>query len=606
MRTKWRQWASEGAFRHKLILTSIACLLVPTLMTMSVYNLLTRNAVKEEAMQNAQIQLQLVDVNVSGLLKYMVYVSNYIMVDPEINYILKEQAAGKQYTGEHAEYLEFSILYRVTSKIDNISIVGEKTYVTILLPNGKFFINYPMEEYDPRLLFQEEWFKELDRLQGTEGYWVGTHPSPYLHEKTAGRHQISLARTLRRPNRDIYAYVIVTVTENQIHRYFQHKSPGQEIMLVDEHNRIMSHADTSRIGSTLDVLADIGDGRPGIISLNNRNYLLTTQPIAVSGWKLVMLMPYKEAVWKINDIFQTVFVYQLIIFAVFLVLLVWLIRRFTHPLVKLGRLARTVERGNLDVRSHIRGRDEIGRLGRSFDQMLDRINEMIAEITAEQTRKRKAELAMLQAQIHPHFLFNVLNSIRMKILRKGDKESAEMLAMLSRLLRMTISREEESISLHEEVSTLIDYVKLMNMRQKEPVRLEIDVSSEAMLVQVPRFFLQPLIENALIHGHKQRSGTIALTAKVVNRNLLITVEDDGSGMDPDTLSRLRDQLKQAQSGMVPEGTGSHFSGIGLANVYERLRIRFGPAFRMEIDSKPGTGTVVSLHIPLGEGKGNEV
>lgn len=183
MRTKWRQWASEGAFRHKLILTSIACLLVPTLMTMSVYNLLTRNAVKEEAMQNAQIQLQLVDVNVSGLLKYMVYVSNYIMVDPEINYILKEQAAGKQYTGEHAEYLEFSTLYRVTSKIDNISIVGEKTYVTILLPNGKFFINYPMEEYDPRLLFQEEWFKELDRLQGTEGYWVGTHPSPYLHEK---------------------------------------------------------------------------------------------------------------------------------------------------------------------------------------------------------------------------------------------------------------------------------------------------------------------------------------------------------------------------------------------------------------------------------------
>ncbi|WP_199615894.1 cache domain-containing sensor histidine kinase [Paenibacillus alkalitolerans] len=602
MRERWKRWALEGSFRHKLIIASIACLLIPTLITLSVSNVLTRDAVKEQAVANAQDQLKLVDGNVSGLFKYMLYISNYILVEPEMRVILQEQAKGKQYTGENSEYREFADkYYTITNKIDNISIVGEKTYVTILLPNGRFFINYMVEEYDPRLLFQESWFKELDRLQGMDTYWVESHPSQYLYEKTIGRHQISVARTLRWPNKQIYAYVIVTVTENQIRSIFERMASGQEIMLVDGNNRIQSHVDTSRIGEELPYLAS-ADGDYGIVRLDGEDYLVTSQPTSVQGWKLVLLTPYKDAISKINQIFENVFVYQIAIFAVFLVLLIWLIRMFTKPLVRLGKLAHTVQRGNLEVRSHIRGSDEIGRLGSSFDQMLDRIKQMIAEITAEQSRKRKAELAMLQAQINPHFLFNVLNSIRMKVLRKGDKESAEMISSLSRLLRMTIDRDEETITLHEEVSTAMDYMNLMNMRQKEKVLLAIDISSEAMLARVPRFFLQPVIENALIHALHQRSGTVRVTAAVEEQSVLkLAVRDDGTGMNERALSQLRNRISSAESGREQEEPRSGgFSGIGLANVYERMRMRFGEAFVMSIDSKEGHGTVVTMLIPIKE------
>lgn len=140
------------------------------------------------------------------------------------------------------------------------------------------------------------------------------------------------------------------------------------------------------------------------------------------------------------------------------------------------------------MRSYIRGQDEIGNLGMSIDQMLDHIKYMIAEITETQTRKRKAELAMLQVQINPHFLFNVLNSIRMKVLRKGDVESAQMMSSLSKLLRMTISQDQDLIYLHEEVGTVKEYVQLMDMRQKEKVNLEIDVSPDVLFEKVPRFF----------------------------------------------------------------------------------------------------------------------
>ncbi|MCI3927065.1 sensor histidine kinase [Paenibacillus sp. TRM 82003] len=595
---RFTSWLEHHSFRTKLLAASIACLLIPTLITLTVSNVLTRDAVKMQAEANAAEQLKLVDGYFSNLLSNLLNISNYIIVEPDMAAILKEQAAGKQYTGDDAEYQEFRDRNEITSKIDNISIIGERTYVTILLPNGRHFTNYSVQEYDPQSFFEEPWFRELEELTGMEAYWVEASPSPFLYEKSAGRYQISLARTLRRPNFDIYAYVIVTIPDKQINDIFSRLEAGQEIMLADSGNGVMSHLDRARIGESLDYLPD---NPSAIVELGGEDFLVAQRPLTlVKDWKLVMLTPYKDAVHQINNIFQSVFVFQIIAFATFLVLLIFLIRTFTKPLVRLGKLAHTVQRGNLEVRSHIQGRDEIGRLGSSFDQMLDRIKRMIAEVTEEQARKRKAELAMLQAQINPHFLFNVLNSIRMKVLRKGDRDGAEMIATLSRLLRMTIGREEESITLHEEVSTVIDYVNLMNMRQKEEVRLEINLSSEAMLAPVPRFFLQPIIENALIHGLLQSTGTITVAAAETEPRLLeIVVRDDGAGMSEEALARLRAKLTCiGQREARTEDRPSRFSGIGLANVYERMKLRYGEAFRMNVNSEEGNGTVISMTVPL--------
>lgn len=205
---------------------------------------------------------------------------------------------------------------------------------------------------------------------------------------------------------------------------------------------------------------------------------------------------------------------------------------------------------------------------------------------------------MLQAQINPHFLFNVLNSIRMKVMKRGDPDSAKMIGSLSMLLRMTISREEDEIFLHEEIDLVSHYVSLMNLRQKEEAALQLDIDPEAFLLKVPRFFLQPLVENALIHGLSQKPGTISIRAVVEEKVIVLTIEDNGRGMDSSELSSLTRKISlEAESLPGKAELKDSFSGMGLHNVVERMRILFGGEFAIEVSSIAGEGTAIRMFIP---------
>ena len=585
------------------MMASITCILIPACITLAVYNYLTQDAVKEQAISNSQESLLLVNNYVTNSFKYMLNVANTIHMDPELDSIFKANVSGKQYTGPTAEYDRFADKNKIIKQIDNITMAGEKVYVTILLTNGSYYANYEIDEYNPLNLTKEPWFGQLSKLYGFQSYWVGTTPTMFRSEKTNNPYQMSVVRTLRGEGSAIYGYIMVTIMENQVNQNFERLADNQEFMILDANNRIISSNDSAKIGSSFPYADISSDSLPissDIVQVDHEDYLITQKPMTLTGWKVVSLTPYKKAIFKISSIFNKVFVFQVVSFIIFLLLLLYLLSTFTKPLVRLGKVALTVQRGDLETRTHIRGEDEIGRLGYLFDQMLDRIKEMIAEVSMTQARKRQAELDMLQAQINPHFLFNVLNSIRMKVMFRGDRESAEMIGSLSKLLRMTINQDKGTISLHEEVEMVMDYTQLMNMRQKDKVQLEVDVSSDAFLVKVPRFFLQPLIENALIHGLNQSAGTIRLEAWMDESKLWIAVEDNGTGIPGDTLQQLRASLASRDERRQQMESRKGFSSIGLSNVYERMRMTYGEAFDMQIDSKPGEGTRITMVIPQTE------
>lgn len=592
---RWIKTVKSGSFRLKLMITSVACILIPTCITLAVSNVVTEEAMKEQAVDNARNTLQLVDGYVSNLLDFMLYVINYIQVDAEINVVLREQAAADDGDADTRYQRFVDEYYTVIKKLDNLSIAGgEQFLITILLPNGKSYANYPRDELDPVRWRDEPWFEHLQNLSGFDTYWVGTRPTVFRTLKKNHPYQLSVARPLRNTSTEIYAYVIVTVLEDKVSYIFQQLGDGQEIALADGSGRIHSHTDPAKIGT---LIPQDASAASGFYRMNGEDYLVVREKLRYADWSLLLLSPYKEAIARVDNINKAVIVILFVSFFTFMLLLIFMIGKFTKPLKRLARLAETVQRGNLQVRSRIRGRDEIGYLGTSFDQMLDRINEMIREITEEQTNKRKAELAMLQAQIHPHFLFNVLNSIRMNILRKGDRENADVISSLSRLLRMAIEQDKEYIRLHEEMELVSHYVRLMNMRRKEKAELLLDIPPEALLERVPRFFLQPVIENAFIHGLKQGGGVIRVGVRLDPERMVIAVKDHGIGMGSEALERLKANIVSPSERDKETDKRQGFSGIGLSNVYERLRIIYGESFAMNIDSEPHRGTTVTFLIP---------
>ncbi|UOQ85055.1 sensor histidine kinase [Gracilibacillus salinarum] len=598
MRALLRRLTSPS-FRSKVFLASFICIGIPVILSLSIYSYLTRDAVEEQAMQNATKALDLTEENVSHILDDMLNVSNFVQIDSELNTILKNKSNMSLSALENQDYTGFLEDRQIQKTIEDITLLGEKSFVTILLENGKYYTNYTTAQFDPYSLYDEEWLNKLEKVNGYETYWSGVEPTMLQYEKIQNPYQLSVGKTLRSNNKEIYGYVIVTLLETKVRTVLMNKNESEELMLMDGNNTILSHQDPQQINNKAAFVAQLNPRQSSqIVELQGQKYVITQKELTFNDWKLVSKVPYKQATSNINSIFSKVFILLAVSFAVFFVILAYLMRRITKPLRYLERVVRKVQGGDLSVRSQVESKDEIGEFSQSLNNMLDRVNMMITEVSHTHKRKRKAELAMLQAQINPHFLFNVLNSIRMKVFRFGDKESAGMIQSLSKLLRWTIDNQDDQICFRDELGLIRDYVKLMNMRQKNKVTLLIECTDQTNDQMVPRFLLQPLIENAIIHGLNQGEGEIRIEADVNDYQFTILISDNGAGMSESALARVNNTFGNATN-KTRAASHSGFSSIGMTNVYERLQLSYRKKPEMLVKSKEYVGTTIEIIIPLG-------
>jgi len=593
LKTKYK-WT----LRRKLVLTSLLCLLLPSIVTLIASDYLTQRIVRTQAIENEKKSLELTDVFLSSLFDNMIRVSNGIMLNNDINLALKEMWQ-RQRIGQVNIAQDTLDGKKIGGTLESIASTMDTVYVTVLTNEGQQFSNYSFDLYGSGgngSLLDMPWMDQVKSLSVFEVGWVGLVKQYSASGGAAEPYVLTMARNLRLPSKDSYsyAYVIVSISQRQLGSIFQHDVGRQETMLINQEGQILVSKDNNKIGTTFNFAEQVlkASGTQSVTQ-NNEEYLLSVHNLSYNGYKIVSLRPYKEAVNQIQTVYRFSFIIQIGAVLLFLLVSIYMIRQFTKPVIRLGEVAAKVENGDLSVRSGIRGGDEIGYLGRLFDQMLNSIEWMVGQIRAEQALKRKAELAMLQAQINPHFLFNILNSIRLRILMKGDKENAHLLSSLSGLLRMTIQRQSEFIPLHEELDIVRKYMDLLNFRQTEPVELIIEAASDSLPSLVPRFFLQPMIENAYLHGLEQRAGRIQITVQRTQDRLTILIADNGKGMSPETLSKLRDEMKSLR-GPLPEDISGRLSGIGITNVYERLYLIYGNEFGLLLDSSPGEGTRIEL------------
>ena len=302
---------------------------------------------------------------------------------------------------------------------------------------------------------------------------------------------------------------------------------------------------------------------------------------------LVFIEPYTEMMKPLQSIFFGT-LFGTILLLNFSVIVIDSIDRPMNALVKsFGDAARV----NFAVTQSDESRDELGILNQAFNEICAEMREALNKVEKEQAEKRRAEIRMLQAQINPNFLFNTLDSLRFTSMMNNVPVVSDGLAALSHLLRSSILKDNSYTPLHSELQTVEDYLTLQRIRCCETIVLKTEISEEAAKASVMRLLLQPIVENAVIHGIKENVPlTIRLKAWVGKEMLYISIIDDGKGFD---------QEKAGEDG-VPKS--SKMSGIGLHNVKDRLYLAYKDNQSFSINSVQGQGTEVQMTMPYTEWK----
>lgn len=267
-------------------------------------------------------------------------------------------------------------------------------------------------------------------------------------------------------------------------------------------------------------------------------------------------------------------------------------RSITEPLVELSKRAEHVSAGDLTQQEPVQSEvNEIRTLGVGMEQMISRLNTQMREGQQRQERLRKTELALLQAQINPHFLYNTMDTIIWLIEAEKPQEAVEMVSNLSGFFRHSLSKGEDVITLEEEKRHVQSYLQIQHARYKDILEYTIDMDPEIEKAMIPKLTLQPLVENALYHGIKLKRaiGHINIRGWMDGGCVILEVCDNGIGMTREKLEQLRSEMEDEKR-----------VGFGFSAVNQRLQLQFGRAYGLSVSSREGIGTTVTARFPYTE------
>lgn len=321
-------------------------------------------------------------------------------------------------------------------------------------------------------------------------------------------------------------------------------------------------------------------------------YAKNTYQAQSVGWTFHMAIPSE---FYTADIHRAAVMSAVITAAViFLALLgsAVIISKMTTEISVLSSKMKRVSTGDLTVSYEVKEEDEIGQMGRTFNHMVLRIRELMDRVTEEEREKRRNEMAFLQAQINPHFVSNVMNNVVWMAKIQHADNIIPLVNSLNALLQNVMHQDKEWIHLKNELEYVDNYLTIMEYSGSYDFVLEKEVEEDTLSLFIPRFILQPIVENAIYHGMPEdlsRQGRIVISAKIQEEYLEIAVEDNGEGI---SMEKAEDILKKGKQ------KSRSFNGIGVVNVNQRIRLYFGEPYGLDFESEKGKYTRCILTLPV--------
>ncbi|MEG0012867.1 MAG: sensor histidine kinase [Cellulosilyticaceae bacterium] len=402
-------------------------------------------------------------------------------------------------------------------------------------------------------------------------------------------------------NRNKVGYVVLVLRENAVLDVYKEVNLGEgdNIILIDKNDKVLSSKqDSKKIEEqNIEEFVEAIRANQKITSnqldfeYNNQDYMMIHNQIPNYDIEIVGGIPYKYLHKEIILISKNVILIVIICFILSMIASTIISRSITQPLHDLVDYVGAAAKQRFDKDFIDDNKDELGVVGRTFIKITKQLKEVIEQIEREQKEKTELEINMLQAQINPHFLFNTLNSLRWISMMSGAHSVSEGILALSDLLRNTIIHKAEYITIEEELDNVNNYILIQRLRYGDLFNIVLEIPEHLLEYKTLKFILQPIVENAIIHGGCEQQQMVDITIRLTEheKQLIFEVIDNGKGFDKIEVKTARHSAK--------------LSGIGVGNVKDRIRLNFGEEYSVQIASQPGVGTTVSLNIPKIRGEG---
>ncbi len=464
---------------------------------------------------------------------------------------------------------------------------------TIITPSAYLTLNKPATEYD--------WFADVSAANGTS---VWRRELEDLHDKLGLTNCVTSSRILLSGNANPLGILTVSLQDDLLWEKLQSEDLTQlgniyfvasngQIISEQIHNEDLSHR--NQVDSTFaQWIADDHNGYQSFIIENQEQVFVN--PIQRTDFYLIYEIDRESMLAQVKSHINKTIYLILLVFIIFLLMTVLLFRWITRPIKRLAKVIGEFGMGGFHRRAQRCIFKEIDQLSEGFNTMAFRIEQLVKDIEVQIELRKEARYQMLKAQIQPHFLFNTLNHIRWMATLNGANAVADAIVQLGTILSSTLgSTSQNDTSLHNEINVLLAYVQLQKMRYGNQFTFSLDVPDELINCAVPKFILQPIIENAIIHGIPSNvHGEIRLEAYREEDDLIVKIQDNGKGVPQNVLvSLLEDDVPS-------DVMDKKVSGLGIKNIHLRLRLLFGECYGLTLISEESKGFTTLIRLPLVE------
>lgn len=583
-------WFRNQRIRYKIIMIYFPLIFVPLFVLGFVSNQVYTNAIVKKTIKNVSDNSSLIITRITGMLTNVESCANMLTIN--LNKLIVEDPQS-----QGAAETSLQMYTQITNQLSFAMLVFPDVQSAAFIDaNGQVFGSNLLMERNRELIASSEMLKQVDTSSGNN-IWFPMQQRNYLTPDSQ-----EIVMTLGKRIVNIYTgqklgMLILNIKESSLSAIYQKIGSIQDgsYFIVNEGGVVISSQHPE------DLLQEVADptmknwitsskDTSDLTSFQHEKTLVVSSDVPSFGWKLISMAPLESLTADMRKITILIVIIGLICLFFALLGAGMLSQLIAKPIMGLTKHMKKVKEGSLDIEFQVNSEDEIGLLASGFNAMIRRVQELLTNINFEQKKKREYELALIQAQIKPHFLYNTLDVIYTLSEMGRARDVQRTTKALADFYRAALSKGRETITIEEEIRNVKDYLSIQRIRYSDVFTFEFDIRGEVLGGLIPKLTIQPLVENAIYHGLKTKGslGLLKVTGEIVEGKIKIIVSDDGVGMLPERLEAL---VKKPES---PEQA----VGYGLRNVNDRIQLYFGDEYGLQIESQLGQGTEVTLWLPF--------